>query len=111
MAPGKFYEVEKLHPRLATHDTAHNCRVLDNSPETINVSVLALSDLYIYTRRYSPIPRLTSSSCGELRPPAEACFALGAKKNFLCCYAYVMFMLLCCYILKFFFFLVSRLKL
>ena len=101
MSPGEFSEVEKLHPKLATHDTAHNCRVLDNSPETINVSVLALSDLYIYTRRYSPLRRLTSSSCGELQPPAEACFALGAKKSFYV--AYVMFMLLCCYILKFFF--------
>ena len=33
-----------------------------------------------YTRRYSPLRGLTSSSCGGLRPSAEAFFALRAKK-------------------------------
>ena len=35
----------------------------------------------IYTRRYSPLRGLTSSSCGGLRPSAEAFFALRAKKE------------------------------
>ena len=35
----------------------------------------------IATRRYSPLRGLTSSSCGGLRPTAEAFFALPAKKR------------------------------
>ena len=35
----------------------------------------------IITRRYSPLRGLTSSSCGGLRPSAEAFFALLAKKE------------------------------
>ena len=34
-----------------------------------------------YTRRYSLLRGLTSSSCKGLRPPAEAFFALRAKKE------------------------------
>ena len=33
------------------------------------------------TRRYGPLRGPTSSSCGGLRPPAEAFFALRAKKE------------------------------
>ena len=36
---------------------------------------------FIQTRRYSPLRGLTCSSCGGLRPPAEAFFALRAKKG------------------------------
>ena len=35
----------------------------------------------IYTRRYGPLRGPTSSSCGGLRPPAEAFFALRAKRE------------------------------
>ena len=37
--------------------------------------------LFVYTRRYGPLRGLTSSSCGGLRPLAEAFFALWAKKE------------------------------
>ena len=33
------------------------------------------------TKRYGPLRGPTSSSCGGLRPSAEACFALRAKKE------------------------------
>ena len=36
---------------------------------------------YIDTRRYGPLRGPTSSSCGGLRPSAEAFFALRAKKK------------------------------
>ena len=37
--------------------------------------------LLVITRRYGPLRGLTSSSCGGLRPSAEAFFALRAKKE------------------------------
>ena len=37
--------------------------------------------LLINTRRYSPLRGLSSSSCGGLRPTAEAFYALRAKKE------------------------------
>ena len=37
--------------------------------------------IYHYTRRYGPLCGPTSSSCGGLRPSAEAFFALQAKKE------------------------------
>ena len=40
----------------------------------------ALSNVYRTTRSYSLLLRLSSSSCGELWPSAEAVFALWAKK-------------------------------
>ena len=36
--------------------------------------------LFVTTRRYSPLRGLTSSSCGGLRPPAEAFLTFQAKK-------------------------------
>ena len=36
---------------------------------------------YLIAKRYSPLRGLTSSSCGGLRPSAEAFFALRAKKE------------------------------
>ena len=43
---------------------------------------LPSSTIYM-TRRYSPLRGLTSSSCGGLRPSAEAFFALRLKKDIL----------------------------
>ena len=40
-----------------------------------------INHIFIDTKRYGPLRGPTSSSCGGLRPSAEAFFALRAKKE------------------------------
>ena len=44
-------------------------------------SLMSIGVTIMITRRYDPLRGPTSSSCGGLRPSAEAFFALGAKKE------------------------------
>ena len=56
----------------------HQIQYVRFKPEQI---LLHTKYVFINTRRYSPLRGLTSSSCGGLRPTAEAFFALWAKKG------------------------------
>ena len=68
----------------------HSQQVLTR-PETVFLPLIRLQQrggfslchMYIlmHTRRYGPLRGPTSSSCGGLRPSAEAFFALRAKKE------------------------------
>ena len=65
---------EKLHIFISLLPLFKN-PVQPYKTKTKKISVLIL------TRRYSPLRGLTSSSCGGLRPSAEAFFALRAKRE------------------------------
>ena len=62
------------------------------------MALVLLSDLpqlVKETRRYGPLPGPTSSSCGGLRPSAEAFFTLRAKKELLTLFVPILGHFLC----------------